>query len=92
MPPTQQNIRITMEMMRRAKRSLKKRGQHPCSPEIDRAINALQAVQHRVSAAYKYVKDMDDCVSHYKELEKTRRKPSTLYFLSRYVDQKKHHK
>uniref|UniRef100_A0A7S2VE49 Uncharacterized protein n=1 Tax=Entomoneis paludosa TaxID=265537 RepID=A0A7S2VE49_9STRA len=84
--------RITMDMMKRAKKSLKKQGLHPCTPEINKVFSALPAADYQMSKCYKYVKDMDDCVRHHRDLKLTKRKPPTLFYLSKYLDQKKHRK
>mmetsp|Transcript_22107 Transcript_22107/g.28602 ORF Transcript_22107/g.28602 Transcript_22107/m.28602 type:complete len:100 (+) Transcript_22107:162-461(+) len=91
-PQLPRQYRITYDMLQRAKKKLTGKGLHPCTPEIRKACNALQAANYRMAAAYKYVKDMDDCLNFHKQQLKTKSKPSTLFYLSQYVDKGKGYK
>lgn len=71
---------------------MKGRKLHPCAPEIRKCMSALEAANFHVSHAWKYVKEMDDCLDHFNQQRKTKQKPSTLFYLTKYLDRQKGYK
>jgi hypothetical protein len=56
-----------------------------------RVFEALEPAQYHVAPLYKYLKEFDECMKKAK-LEKKRSKPSTLFYLSKYLVQDKNKK
>jgi hypothetical protein len=62
-----------------------------CVDETTKVMDALHAADYYIQPIYKYVKAVDDCVDKLKE-ERRKPKATTLYHLSKYVNQRKHKK
>ena len=61
-----------------------------CAEEAARVIAALEATSdHNMSTIYKYLKESDACLDKARSDSK-KPKTSTMYFLSQYLDQRKH--
>jgi hypothetical protein len=52
-------------------------------------MDTLPSANYLIQPIYKYVKAVDDCIERGKA-ERKKPKATTLYHLSKYVDQRKH--
>ena len=59
-----------------------------CVEETQKVMDTLEAANFMIQPIYKHVKAVDDCIAKLKE-ERAKPKPSTLYYLSKYVNQRK---
>mmetsp|Transcript_26211 Transcript_26211/g.53715 ORF Transcript_26211/g.53715 Transcript_26211/m.53715 type:complete len:91 (+) Transcript_26211:102-374(+) len=80
-------IKLTMEHLKIAARK-PRFSDPPCHEETMKILNGMQAANFDSAPLYKYVKEYDACRERLKE-ERKRGKPSTLYYLSKYVNQNK---
>lgn len=67
----------------------KRFGNTVCVDETQKVMDALHAADYYIQPIYKYVKAVDDCVEKLRE-ERSKPKATTLYHLSKYVNQRKH--
>lgn len=77
-------------MMRLVYQSEKKSKRNPCGLQMERILNSFEAVDFQIRPIYKYVKELEDCIKSNLAEYKKKGRASTLYYLNRYVDQKKH--
>ena len=69
----------------------KRFGYSVCVDETQKVMDTLEAANFFIQPIYKYVKAVDDCVEKLRE-ERMKPKATTLYHLSKYVNQRKHKK
>lgn len=80
-------IKITLEQLRIAAKK-PRRGTPICHDETMKVLNALEASNYEAAPLYKYLKEADKCFEQAR-LEKKKGKASTLYHLTKYLEQKK---
>lgn len=80
-------IKITLDQLRIAAKKPRK-GTPMCHDETMKILNALEASNFESAPLYKYVKEADKCFEKARA-EKKRGKASTLYHLTKYLQQKK---
>ncbi|GFH53510.1 hypothetical protein CTEN210_09986 [Chaetoceros tenuissimus] len=81
------SIKITLDQLRIAAKK-PRRGTPICHDETMKVLNALEASNFESAPLHKFVIEADKCFERAK-LEKKRGKASTLYHLSKYLQQKK---
>eukprot|EP00543_Licmophora_paradoxa_P001131 CAMPEP_0202449484 /NCGR_PEP_ID=MMETSP1360-20130828/8215_1 /ASSEMBLY_ACC=CAM_ASM_000848 /TAXON_ID=515479 /ORGANISM="Licmophora paradoxa, Strain CCMP2313" /LENGTH=80 /DNA_ID=CAMNT_0049067423 /DNA_START=117 /DNA_END=359 /DNA_ORIENTATION=- len=59
-----------------------------CVEESTKVMDALQAADYHIQPIYKYILEADECFDRTRR-EKKKPKATTLYHLSKYVDQRK---
>lgn len=80
-------IKITLDQLRIAAKK-PRRGTPMCHDETMKILNALEASNFESGPLHKYVIEADKCFEKARE-EKKRGKASTLYHLTKYLQQKK---
>jgi hypothetical protein len=76
-------ISVTLQMVRRKRRGT------ICVEETNKVLDLLPVNGHFIRPIYKHVLAVDDCIARLKE-ERDKPKATTLYHLSKYVNQSKH--
>lgn len=84
-------ISISLEHMKVATKIGRRYGYSVCVDETQKVMDTLEAANFFIQPIYKYVKAVDDCVEKLRE-ERMKPKATTLYHLSKYVNQRKHKK
>lgn len=69
----------------------KRKSYSVCADESMKVMDLLEAANFFVQPIYKHVKALDDCVDASRTLHQ-QPKATTLYHLSKYVNQRKHKK
>mmetsp|Transcript_2752 Transcript_2752/g.3312 ORF Transcript_2752/g.3312 Transcript_2752/m.3312 type:complete len:90 (+) Transcript_2752:88-357(+) len=82
-------IRISLEQLRIAAK--KPRRGAPCHNEMMKVMDLLKDAEYHISPVYKQVMEYDKCIAAAKA-ERKKGKASTLYLLSKYLDNNKNKK
>lgn len=80
-------IKITLEQLRIAAKK-PRLGTPICHDETMKVLNALEASNYEAAPLYKYLKEAENCFEKAR-MEKKKGKASTLYHLTKYLEQKK---